>query len=168
MTLPIDGPPVHAGEIAGAPICEGLSSEEIATLTRHMFMSSHQRDEVLYEEASLEANDLLIILEGHIEISTRQRFGGQTLTIHLDPGDVAGILGFVGGKPHVGTAKATSDCRVGRLTRAQFAHLCEKHGAIAIRILRFLVLALDRFSSDMIERYKESLSFMYGAMHTKK
>ena len=168
MTLPIDGPPVHAEEIATAPICEELSDEEIATLARHMFMSSHEHDTVLYEEGSLEANDLLIVLDGHIEISTRQRFGGQTLTVRLDPGDVAGILGFVGAKPHVGTARAISDCRVGRLSRDQFAHLCEKHGPIAIRMLRFLVLALDRFSSDLVERYKESLSFMYGTMHVKK
>lgn len=168
MTLPIAGPPVYAEEIAHAPICEGLNAEDVATLARHMFATDHPRDAVLYEEGSLEANDLLVILEGHVEIGTRQRFGGETLTIRLDPGDVAGILGFVGGKPHVGTARAIGDCRVARLSRDQFAHLCEKHGAIAIRILRFLVLALDRFSSDLIERYKESLSFMYGAMHTKK
>jgi CRP-like cAMP-binding protein len=168
MSLPIDGTPVHGEEIAHAPICEGLSSEDVATLARHMSASSHPHDAVLYEEGSLEANDLLIILDGHVEISTRQRFGGETLTLKLDPGDVAGILGFVGGRPHVGTARAVSDCRVGRLSREQFAHLCENHGGIAIRILRFLVLALDGFSSNLIERYKESLSFMYGAMHTKK
>jgi CRP-like cAMP-binding protein len=168
MTLPIEGSPVHAEEIAHAPICEGLNPDEIATLARHMFMSSHQHDVILYEEGSLEANDLLIILEGNVEISTRQRFGGETLTIKLNPGDVAGILGFVGGMPHVGTARAIGDGRLARLSREQFAHLCEKHGAIAIRMLRFLVLALDRFSSNLLERYKESLSFMYGTIHTKK
>lgn len=160
--------PVRAEEIATAPICAELTPEDTATLARHMVATSHRQGELLYEEGSQTANDLLIILEGDVEISTRQRFGGETLTLRLDPGDVAGILGFVGAKPHVGTARAASDCRVGRLSREQFSHLCDRHGAIAIRILSFLVLALDRFSSDLIGRYKESLSFMYGTMHAKK
>ena len=160
--------PVPAEAIASAPICEGLAPEDIATLARHMVATTHRQGEQLYAEGSEEASDLLIILAGDVEISTRQHFGGETLTLRLDPGDVAGILGFVGGKPHIGTAHAISDCRVARLSREQFAHLCDRHGAIAIRILRFLVLALDRFSANLIERYKESLSFMYGAMHTKK
>ena len=160
--------PVAAEAIASAPLCEGLAPEDIAVLARHMVATAHRQGERLYTEGSEEASDLLIILDGDVEISTRQHFGGETLSVRLDPGDVAGILGFVGGKPHVGTAHAVSDCRVARLSRQQFAHLCERHGGIAIRILRFLVLALDRFSSDLIERYKESLSFMYGAMHSPK
>jgi CRP-like cAMP-binding protein len=160
--------PVPPEAIASAPICEAWGAEDIATLARHMVTTTHRQGERLYEEGTEVASDLLIILDGDVEIGTRQPFGGETLTMRLDPGDVAGILGFVGGKPHVGTACAVSDCRVARLSREQFAHLCDRHGGIAIRILSFLVLALDRFSASLIERYKESLSFMYGAMHTKK
>lgn len=163
-----DSASVPAEAIASAPICEGLEPAEIATLARHLVATEHRQGESLYTEGSEAADDLLIILSGDVEISTREYLGGETLTLRLDPGDVAGILGFVGGRPHVGTARAVSDCRVARLSRAQFAHLCDKHGGIAIRILSFLVLALDRFSSNLIERYKESLSFMYGTMHAKK
>ncbi len=160
---------VQVREIADAPLCAEMGSEDIALFARHLNSTSHKQGDVLYREGSTDNDDLLILLEGNIEVSTEQRFElGTTLRIQLDPGDVAGILGFVGGKPHVGTAKALSDCRVARLPRQQFAHLCEKHGNIAISVLKFLVLALDRFSSGLVERYKDSLSFMYGAMNTKK
>lgn len=155
---------VKASEIADAPICEGLTSECVEALARHLEASYHQHDEVLYREGSLENNDLLIVLQGNIEISTEHAHGsGGMLKIKLEPGDVAGIMGFVGERAHVGTARVVGECRVAHLSRDKFAHMCQKHPSIAIAMLRFLVVALDRFSVMVLERYNDSLSFMHGA-----
>lgn len=154
---------VKVSEITDAPICSGMTEASVETLARHLEAVEHKKDETLYREGSLENNDLLIILDGNLEISTEHRFGtGGILKIKLDPGDVAGIMGFVGGKPHVGTARAVNECRVARLSREQFAHLCENHPEITIQILRFLAVALDRFFVMTLDRYNDSLSYMHG------
>lgn len=155
---------VNVDEIAVAPICAGLSREDIATLVRHMSLTHHAQGEVLYSEGSLENNDLLVLLEGKMEIKAEQRYENVgSLRVVFEPGAVASLMGFVVGHPHVTTATAVTDCRVARLSREQFSHICERHPEISIAILKYLVLRLDEFSAIVLDRYKDAVAFMQGA-----
>ena len=155
---------VNADEIAATPICAELSRECVEKLALHMTQTRHSRDEVFYSEGSLENNDLLVLLEGEMEIKAEQRYQHVgSMKITFKPGAVASLLGFVVGHPHVTTAKALTDCRVARLSREQFAHICESHPPIAIAILKYLVLRLDESSATVLDRYKDAMVFMQNA-----
>jgi len=155
---------VKADEIAGAPICAGMTEAGVQALSLHLEARKHQPGDILYREGSQENTDLLIILEGQIEASSEHTHGvSEMLKIRLGTGDVAGIMGFVGGKPHGGTGVAVSDCRVAHLSREQFSDLCRIHPDVGITMLRFLVIALDSFSVMLLSRYNDSLSFMHGS-----
>ncbi len=153
-------------QISSMPMCSGLDSDDVEVLARHLTVSRHAAGSVLYTEGDSGPNDLLVILDGEIEIRSHNPFNekGNPLHIRLSRGEVAGIMGFVSGKPHVGTATAVTDCRLARLSREQFDHICDQHPRIAISLLQFLVRALDRFSARLLEQYKASLAFMYGAV----
>ncbi len=153
-------------EISQMPLCGSLTGDDIDVLARYLTVSRHAAGSVLYTEGDSGPNDLLIILDGKLEIFSPNRFNeqGSPLHIQLTPCNVAGIMGFVGNQPHVGTAKALSDCRLARLSRERFDHICDSHPRIAICLLQFLVKALDRFSARLLDQYKASLAFMYGAV----
>ncbi len=155
-----------AEEISRISLCGNLTADDIDVLARHLTVSRHNAGSVLYTEGDSGPNDLLIILDGKVEINSPNRFDEQSSQLHirLMPGDVAGIMGFVGNQPHVGTAMALSDCRLARLPREQFNHICSGHPRIAICLLQFLVQALDRFGARLLDQYKASLAFMYGAV----
>ncbi|OIO71393.1 MAG: hypothetical protein AUJ57_07125 [Zetaproteobacteria bacterium CG1_02_53_45] len=155
---------VMADAIAGAPICAGMSPGNVQALARHLEARKHQQGDTLYREGSQEDTDLLIILEGQIEASSEHTHGvSEMLKIKLGAGDVAGIMGFIGGKPHGGTGVAATDCLVAHLSREQFASLCKADPGVGITMLRFLVIALDSFSVMLLARYNDSLSFMHGS-----
>ncbi|OIO71394.1 MAG: hypothetical protein AUJ57_07130 [Zetaproteobacteria bacterium CG1_02_53_45] len=155
---------VNIDEISGTPLCAELSRESVATLARHMSATCHAKGEVLYAEGSLENNDLLLLLDGQLEIKTEQRYENiGSLRVVFESGAVASLMGFVAGHQHVTTATAISECRVARLSRDQFAHICESHPEIAIAVLKFLALRLDEFSYMLLDRYKDAQAFVQGA-----
>jgi len=153
-------------EISRMSLCGNLTADDIGVLARHLTVSRHTAGSVLYTEGDSGPNDLLIILDGKVEINSPNRFNEESSQLHIQlaTGDVAGIMGFVGNQPHVGTARALSDCRLARLPREQFNHICDGHPRIAICLLQFLVQALDRFGTRLLDQYKASLAFMYGAV----
>jgi CRP-like cAMP-binding protein len=159
---------VNADEIANTPICAELTRECVDNLVLHMTQTRHAKGEVLYSEGSLENNDLLVLLEGEMEIKAEQRYQHVgSLKVTFKPGAVASLLGFVVGHPHVTTATALTDCRVARLSREQFTHICDKHPQIAIAILKYLVLRLDESSATVLDRYKDAMVFMQNAYNRR-
>jgi len=148
------------------PPCAWMSDRDVQAFARHLRLTHHEAGDLLYTEGERDPDDLFIVLDGEVEISTPNRFveGGTPLQVRLGRGDVLGIIGFVSSEPHVGTAKAVSDCTLARLPRGEFDHLCERHPSIAIGLLKFLVTALDHFTTRLLEQYKASVAFMHGAV----
>lgn len=155
-----------AARIRPFPLCSGMSDEEVETFARHLQVAHYHAGSILYTEGKKDPDDLFIVLSGEVEISSPNRFveEGSPLQVRLGTGDVLGIIGFVSDEPHVGTAKAIEDSTLATLSRREFNHLCEKHPPIAIALLKFLVTALDHFTTRLLDQYKASMAFMYGAV----
>lgn len=121
-------------------ITEELTNAEVGILAGLFEVRDYKGGEVI-TSPSEEKNDNLFIL-AHGEIEVKVMSGHDEATIHvLKPGDLAGIITFVGGPAshHSATLYAIGDTKVLSLQRTQFETLIESHPMIVYKVMRGVV-----------------------------
>lgn len=121
-------------------ITEELTNAEVGVLAGLFEVRDYIGGEVI-TSPSEEKNDQLFIL-AHGEIEVKVMSGHDEATIHvLKPGDLAGIITFVGGPAshHSATLYAIGDTKVLSLQRVKFETLIESHPMIVYKVMRGVV-----------------------------
>ena len=122
-------------------LSDELRDAEIDVLAKFITVRDYKAGESILKPGDIELQDTLLIL-GSGEVEATATTGGEQATLHLlKPGDLAGIIGFVGGNAMQisATVIAKTDSKVLLLDRARFETLLNTQPAIVYYVMRGIV-----------------------------
>ena len=121
-------------------ITEELSDAEVDILAGLFEVQDYKAGEAIVQPGDDQPDNLYILAHGDIEV--RIKSGMEETTVHvLKPGDLAGIITFVGGAASAisATVYAVGQTKVLCLQRAKFETLVNSHPMIVYRVMRGVV-----------------------------
>ena len=131
--------------LQNSTLTEELRDSEIEVLARIITVRGYKAGEAILkpggENNMNDLKDTLLIL-GSGEVEATATAGGEQMTLHLlKPGDLAGIIGFVGGNltQVSATVTAKTDSKVLLLDRVRFEALLNSQPAIVYYVMRGIV-----------------------------
>jgi CRP-like cAMP-binding protein len=127
--------------LRNSTLSEELRDSEIDLLASLITVRDFKAGESILKPGDAELKDTLLIL-GSGDVEATATTGGERMTLHLlQPGDLAGIIGFVGGNVMQisATVVAQSDSKVLLLDRVRFESLLNNHPAIVYYVMRGIV-----------------------------
>jgi CRP/FNR family cyclic AMP-dependent transcriptional regulator len=122
-------------------LSDELRDAEIDVLAKFITVRDYKAGDSILKPGDSELQDTLLIL-GSGEVEATATAGGEQATLHLlKPGDLAGIIGFVGGSAMQisATVVAKTDSKVLLLDRARFESLLNTNPAIVYYVMRGIV-----------------------------
>jgi len=127
--------------LRNSSLAEELRDSEIEQLASLITVREYKAGEVILNPGSNELKDALLIL-GSGDVEATANTGGEQMTLHLlQTGDLAGIIGFVGGNVMQisATTVAKTDSKVLVLERSRFESLLNSQPAIVYYVMRGIV-----------------------------
>jgi len=127
--------------LRNSTLSEELRDSEIEHLASMITVREYKAGEFILRVGETELKDSLLIL-GSGDVEATAVTGGEQMTLHmLQMGDLAGIIGFVGGNMMQisATVVAKTDSKVLVLERARFESLLNTHPAIVYYVMRGIV-----------------------------
>jgi len=121
-------------------ITEELSDTEVEMLAGLFKIQDFKSGEVIVRPGDEQPDNLYILAHGDIAVKIES--GGEESTIHvLKPGDLAGIISFVGGAASdiSATLCAVGNTKVLSMPRAEFEKLINSHPMIVYKVMRGVV-----------------------------
>ena len=144
-------------------LTEELRDAEIEALARIMIVREYKAGETVLKPGDVELKDTLLILaSGDVEATATT--GGEQMTLHLlQPGDLAGIIGFVGGNiaQVSATVMAKTDSKVLLLDRVRFEALLNSQPAIVYYVMRGIVRHVHGIVRRMNTQSVEMSNYIY-------
>ncbi|MFA5824539.1 MAG: cyclic nucleotide-binding domain-containing protein [Gallionellaceae bacterium] len=122
-------------------LSEELRDSEIELLGSLITVREYKAGQSILKPGDTELKDALLIL-GSGDVEATANTGGEQMTLHmLQTGDLAGIIGFVGGNVMQisATTVAKTDSKVLVLERARFESLLNSQPAIVYYVMRGIV-----------------------------
>jgi CRP-like cAMP-binding protein len=107
-------------------------------------------------------NSLIVLASGEVEATAT--LGGEQATLHLlQPGDLAGIITFVGGNVTQisSTVVAKTDCKVLLLERSKFESMLNSQPAIVYYVMRGIVRHVHGIVRRMNAQSVEMTNYLY-------
>jgi len=138
------------------PVCQELGGKESMTLfscfdTRHVTEGT-----VIYETNTASTNEMFLIVEGEVSVSSRS----QDIYTRLRAGDVFGLFSFLDeDRPHSATVKAKSDLTLLTINREYFDVITLEDPALGQQMLRFMFRLLSRMALKMESEYASMHEF---------
>ncbi|MGA8149215.1 MAG: cyclic nucleotide-binding domain-containing protein [Gallionellaceae bacterium] len=127
--------------LRNSSLTEELRDSEIELLASYITVREYKAGETILKPGDSELKDTLLIL-GSGDVEATATTGGEQMTLHLlKPGDLAGIIGFVGGNMMQisATVVAKTDSKVLLLDRVRFESLLNVQPAIVYYVMRGIV-----------------------------
>ena len=121
-------------------ITEELSDAEVEILAGLFEVQDYKASQVIVKPGDELPDNLYILAHGDIEVKIES--SGEDSIIHvLKPGDLAGIITFVGGAASdiSATLSAIGNTKVLKLERARFETLINTHPMLVYRVMRGVV-----------------------------
>ncbi|MFZ2541282.1 MAG: cyclic nucleotide-binding domain-containing protein [Gallionella sp.] len=119
-------------------ITEELSDTEVEILASLSEVRDYDAGASIVKLGDEQSDNLYILAHGDIEVKLKN--SGEESTIHiLKPGDLAGIINFVGGTQSSAVLYAVGKTKVLSLTRAKFETLINSHPMIVYKVMRGVV-----------------------------
>lgn len=121
-------------------ITEELSDAEVEILAGLFEVQDYKAGQAIVQPGDDQPDNLYILAHGDIEVKIKS--GNEETIVHvLKPGDLAGIITFVGGAASAisATVYAVGNTKVLSLPRAKFETLINSHPMIMYRVMRGVV-----------------------------
>ncbi|MEO8332301.1 MAG: cyclic nucleotide-binding domain-containing protein [Gallionella sp.] len=155
MTLIID-------TLRSSTITEELSEAELEILASLFEIQDYKAGTAIVKQGDELPDNLYILAHGDIEVKFKS--GKEESTIHiLKPGDLAGIINFVGGVQTSATLYAVGDTRVLRLERARFETLINSHPMMVYKVMRGVVRNVHGIVRRVNSETAELSNYIYRA-----
>jgi len=143
-------------------ISEELSEAELEILAGLFEVQEYQAGTAIVKQGDEHPDNLYILAHGDIEVKIRN--GTQESTIHiLKPGDLAGIINFVGGAKSSATVYAVGNTMVLCLERARFETLINSHPMIVYKVMRGVVRNVHGIVRRVNSETAELSNYIYRA-----
>jgi cAMP-binding proteins - catabolite gene activator and regulatory subunit of cAMP-dependent protein kinases len=121
-------------------ITEELSDDEVEIIVGLFKVKDYKSGEIIVKPGDEQPDNLYILAHGDIAVKIES--GNEESTIHvLKPGDLAGIISFVGGAASdiSATLCAVGNTKVLSMARAEFEKLINSHPMIVYKVMRGVV-----------------------------
>ena len=138
-------------------ITEELSDAEMGILEGLFDVQGYKAGDVIIQPGDKQPDNLNILAHGEIQVKIQSSDGDAAIHI-LKPGDLAGIITFVGGSSaHISATQcAVGDTKVLSLPRVKFETLLNSHPMIVYKVMRGamryvhgIVRSMNAKSSDL-------------------
>lgn len=140
-------------------LSDGLTDEQLKLLASISRCRTLKDDEILFEEGQVD-HTLHIVASGKLLI-TRNAGGGEPLILHvIQEGDLAGEMGFVGGRPHSATVRATGRPTVCSFDRNDFEALIDKDPWLVYKVMQNIVKVVHDILRKMNTQYVEMSNYI--------
>jgi CRP-like cAMP-binding protein len=149
--------------LCNSSLTDELRDSEIELLASCIAVRDYKAGETILKPGDTELKDTLLIL-GSGDVEATATAGGEKMTLHLlKPGDIAGIIGFVGGNVMQisATVVAKSDSKVLLLDRVRFESLLNTHPAIVYYVMRGIVRNVHGIIRRMNMQSVELSNYMF-------
>jgi len=127
--------------LRNSTLSEELRDSEVELLASFITVRDYKAGDLILKPGDTELKDTLLIL-GSGDVEATATTGSEQVTLHLlQPGDLAGIIGFVGGNVMQisATVVAKTDSKVLLLDRVRFESLLNTNPAIVYYVMRGIV-----------------------------
>ena len=143
-------------------ITEELSDVELGIIAGLFNVQGYKTGEVIVQPGDKQPDNLYILAQGEIQVKI-QSSDGEVSIYMLKPGDLAGIITFVGGAPsqHSAVLYAKGDTKVLSLPRAKFETLIDTHPMIEYKVMRGVVRYVHGIVRSMNAKSSELSSYIY-------
>ena len=145
--------------------CAALTSEEVATFVSFTNLLQAAPDQVIADIGDV-GNEFYLVLSGRIKLIHEE--GGKEIDVgRIEAGCLAGEMSFFDRQPRSIRLKASNKEGVVAvsISRAMYKRLCVEHSYIAVNLLEFVVMSLDKLlrnsSKDMATMYKHVAGIGY-------
>lgn len=121
-------------------ITEELNDAEVGILSELFEVRDYKTGEIITQPGDAQPDNLYILARGDIEVKIKS--GSEEAIIHvLKPGDLAGIITFVGGAASEisATLYAVGNTKVLTMERVKFETLINTHPLIVYKVMRGVV-----------------------------
>lgn len=121
-------------------ITEELSDDEVKIIEGLFEVQDYKSGEIIVQPGDKQPDNLYILAHGDIEVKIDSE-GKQSIIHVLKPGDLAGIITFVGGAASdiSATLYAVGKTKVLSMARAEFEKLINSHPMIVYKVMRGVV-----------------------------
>ena len=159
-----NGTEKSAREVAKAlvkrsPLAVELSDAQCATLADIIKVTGLKTDEFLLEEGHID-DSLHVLMSGKLEVVKSDK-GGDYVTLHvLQPGDIAGELGFIDGAPHSAGLRAIADCEVFNIHRADLEGLIEQDPDLVYKVMRAMMRTVHKIVRRLNFQYTQLTDYI--------
>ena len=145
-----------------SPIAEELGDTELEIIAGLFKIQSYKPGEIIVQPGDHQPDNLYILAQGEIQVKIQSSEGEASIYI-LKPGDLAGIITFVGGAPsqHSATLLAIGDAKVLSLPRAKFETLIDSHPMIEYKVMRGIVRYVHGIVRNMNAKSAELSNYIY-------
>ena len=145
--------------LSRGPLGAELGQEDCRTLAGAMTMRRLADAEVLIEEGHVD--DALHVVVGGALAVTRNTAGGTWVTLQLlRQGDIAGELGFLDGREHSATLRATGATQIYSLARPALESLIDSHPQLVYRVMREIIRTVHAILLRMNLEYVELTNYI--------
>lgn len=144
-------------------LTEELRDAEIETLGQLFEVVDFKAGQALLKPGEERLKSTLVVLANG-EVEATAHVGGEQATLHLlQPGDLAGIITFVGGNVSQisATIVAKTDCKVLLLERCKFESLLNSQPAIVYYVMRGIVRHTHGIVRRMNAQSVEMTNYLY-------
>ncbi len=143
-------------------ITEELSDAEVDILAGLFEVRDYKGGDIIVQPGDSQADNLYILAHGDIEVKIQSAEGAAIIHV-LKPGDLAGMITFVGGEASQvsATLYAVGDTKVLSLERQKFETLINSHPMIMYRVMRGLARNMHGIVRRMNTESAELSNYIY-------
>jgi len=148
--------------LRASTVTEELGDAELAIIAGLFEVQSYKTGDVIIKPGDKQPDNLYILAQGGIEVKI-QGSEGETAIYVLKPGDLAGIITFVGGpaSQHSATLFAKGETKVLSLPRVKFETLIGTHPMIEYKVMRGIVRYVHGIVRSMNAKSAELSNYIY-------
>jgi len=144
--------------------CAALTRDEVAMFVSFTTKVEAESQEIVAEIGHIEDHFFLVV-DGVLKLS-REEVGKEIEVGRLDAGCLAGEMSFFDKKPRsIRLRAAKQGVTLLSITRPMYKRLCVEHPYIAVNLLEFVVLSLDKLvrstSEDVSTLHKQMTGIGY-------
>lgn len=143
-------------------ITEELTDAEMQILAKLCKVQDYKTGDVIVQPGEKHPDNLYILAHGEIQVKIHGSDGESVIYV-LKPGDLAGVITFVGGaaSQHSAALYAKGDAKVLTLPRAKFETLIDSHPMIEYKVMRGIVRYMHGIVRSMNAKSAELSSYIY-------
>ncbi len=145
--------------------CAALTTEEVSTFVKFTNLVEAHPDQIIADIGEV-GEEFYLVLEGRIRLVSEE--GGKEIDVgRIEAGCLAGEMSFFDRQPRSIRLRAgkKNGVKVLSISRPMYKRLCVEHSYIAVNLLEFVVMSLDKLirnsSKDIATMYKQVAGIGY-------